>query len=301
MAVPLHHIAVIGATGNLGPVIVDALLAHKDHFTTITAVTANNPEDPKFAELKKKGVHIRQAKFDDKASLVHAFQGVDAVVSTVGGAAFGDQILLVDAAAEAGVKRFVPSEFGGDTTHPHFASNAVFQAKVKISDHIKELAKQGKISYTLVFTGAFADWGFANGFLGYNIKTHEASIYDHGNRHFILTHLADVGKFTAASLLHHEKSHNKALHFGGFVTNQHEVLQTFEKVSGKKWTVTSSPAADLPRIAQEAQAKGDFQTYIFKTIHAAIFDGPAPYEFDNYLFPEIRPHTLEESVRSVIH
>jgi hypothetical protein len=45
--------------------------------------------------------------------------GIDAVVSLVGAAALTQQKGAIDAAVEAGVKRFIPSEFGCDTQAPY--------------------------------------------------------------------------------------------------------------------------------------------------------------------------------------
>jgi len=297
----LHHVAVVGATGNIGAPIITALLAHKDHFTSITAVTVSSPEDPKFADLKAKGVHIVQAKFDDKHSLVHAFKGADAVISTVGGAVFSEQVLLIDAAIEAGVKRFVPSEFGVDATNPKIGSHPVFGAKVKVQQHLEEAAKHGKITYTLIATGAFADWGLKVGFVGFDLKAHQATFYDHGRNPTVFTTVSDIGKFTAAALIHHELSSNRALRFGSYIASQLEILQTLEKVGGHKWTIKADLSIDeLKKIAQEAHAKGDILTFVYESLHSVIFSGEAIYSFDNYLFPDIRPANLEEVARSVL-
>ena len=58
-----------------------------------------------------------RANYDSAKSLKAAFQGQDAVISLVGGTALGDQNKLIDAAIAAGVKRFLPSEYGSDTTN----------------------------------------------------------------------------------------------------------------------------------------------------------------------------------------
>lgn len=42
--------------------------------------------------------------------------GVDVIVSAIGGGGLGDQFQMLEAAKAAGVKRFVPSEFGVDMT-----------------------------------------------------------------------------------------------------------------------------------------------------------------------------------------
>jgi hypothetical protein len=45
--------------------------------------------------------------------------GVDAIVSVVGSLALPSQLSYIDAAIKAGVKRFIPSEFGCDTQAPY--------------------------------------------------------------------------------------------------------------------------------------------------------------------------------------
>lgn len=66
------------------------------------------------------------ADYSSHEDLVSAFKGQDAVVSTVGAPALGDQIKLINAAIEAGVKYFIPSEFGGNTLNEKTAKLAVF-------------------------------------------------------------------------------------------------------------------------------------------------------------------------------
>eukprot|EP01112_Ceratiomyxa_fruticulosa_P011421 TRINITY_DN3097_c0_g1_i10.p2 TRINITY_DN3097_c0_g1~~TRINITY_DN3097_c0_g1_i10.p2 ORF type:complete len:185 (+),score=44.98 TRINITY_DN3097_c0_g1_i10:873-1427(+) len=139
-----HKVAIVGSTGNLGPSIVNALLHHKFE---VTAVTFNNPEDPKYNDLKSKGVKVVHANIDDKATLVHAFHGIDAVVSTVGGALFAKQNALVDAAIEAKVKRFIPSEFGISDQDPSVQHEALLQPKIHTIKHLEEAAKHGKITW----------------------------------------------------------------------------------------------------------------------------------------------------------
>lgn len=47
------------------------------------------------------------------------YTGIDAVVSLVGAPALTEQKPYIDAAVEAGVNRFIPSEFGCDTQAPY--------------------------------------------------------------------------------------------------------------------------------------------------------------------------------------
>jgi len=298
----LHHVVVVGATGNLGPSIVNALLERKDYFTSITAVTHSDPLDKKFDDIKQKGVKVVHAKFDDKHSLAEAFKGADAVISTVGGGAFDSQTTIVDAAVEAGVKRFVPSEFGVDTTDPKFAAVPIFAAKVAVHKHTEELAKAGKITYTDIITGPFGDWGLRVGFTGFNLQKQEATIWDGGHWLTNYTNVQDIGRFTAAALVHSEISSNKTLRFSSYVATQHQVLQALEKESGKQWTVLTRTTADSEHKAQEAFEKKDIPTFVAESIRAVLFNGKALYgNLDNSLFPEVKTTSLDETVRAVLH
>lgn len=90
-------------------------------------------------------------------SLAAAFKGQDAVLSLVGGMALGDQNKLIDASIAAGVKRFIPSEFGSDTQNEQLLKLVpVFNAKKSTVDYLK--SKEDVISWTGVITGAFFDW-----------------------------------------------------------------------------------------------------------------------------------------------
>ncbi|KAL8795406.1 MAG: hypothetical protein Q9195_002147 [Heterodermia aff. obscurata] len=62
--------------------------------------------------------HVKVHRINDdypEAELVEAFKGQNAVVSTIATANAPLQRLMADAAIKAGVKRFMPSEFGSDT------------------------------------------------------------------------------------------------------------------------------------------------------------------------------------------
>lgn len=65
---------------------------------------------------------------------------------------------LVDACVKAGVKRFIPGEFGSNSA-PETAREAVpwFQNKVDIVEYLKGKEGEG-LTWTSVICGAFFDW-----------------------------------------------------------------------------------------------------------------------------------------------
>jgi hypothetical protein len=126
--------------------------------TVISRIGSNSSFPP--------SVNVLTVDYSSVASLTAAFQGQDAVVSTVGSGGLLGQSVLFDAAVAAGVKRFLPSEFGSDLSDSKTASLPVFGHKIAIRNYIEEKVKAGaKITYTYVINGPFLDWGLEVGFL----------------------------------------------------------------------------------------------------------------------------------------
>lgn len=97
-------IAVTGATGHLGRLIVEALLERGVPAGEIVAA-ARNPA--KAEELARRGVQVRQADYDRPETLASAFEGVDRLVF-VSGSEVGRRVAqhgnVVEAAKGAGVR-----------------------------------------------------------------------------------------------------------------------------------------------------------------------------------------------------
>ncbi len=106
------------------------------------------------------GVALKQVDYTSVAELTEVLKGQDAVVSTLGSFAVGGQTPLADAALAAGVKRFIPSEFGVNTRKAIGTPlGGVLGAKIKLVDHLDELAKANPgFSWTGISIGLFFDW-----------------------------------------------------------------------------------------------------------------------------------------------
>ena len=89
--------------------------------------------------------------------MVEAFKGKDAVVLTTGHALGGREIAIVDAAIKAGVKRFIPSEFGSNSQNQ--GALQIFPMmgpKAKLIDYLRSKESSG-ITWTAIATGLFLD------------------------------------------------------------------------------------------------------------------------------------------------
>lgn len=102
---------ITGTTGRLGGLIIE-FLAKKVPATDIIAGTTN-PASEKATALKEQGFEIRRTDFEDQASLVEAFTGVDKVyiVSTFPDVemASRQQTNIVEAVKQTGIKQMVYS------------------------------------------------------------------------------------------------------------------------------------------------------------------------------------------------
>lgn len=67
--------------------------------------------------------------------------GWDAVISTVGLPLVKTQLPMIEAAAAAGVRRFLPSDFGFDLTIPSNSKEKVYAMKIAVGDKLKEVSK----------------------------------------------------------------------------------------------------------------------------------------------------------------
>lgn len=109
-------VAVIGATGHLGGKIVKALIEKGSY---IRAIVRGNTEDKKTEHLRKSDVEIIKADMSNKEELTTALIGVSVVVSALQGlrdVIIDTQSNVLQAAVDAGVPRFIPSDYSVDYT-----------------------------------------------------------------------------------------------------------------------------------------------------------------------------------------
>ena len=107
-----------------------------------------------YAEVDR--VQIHEVAYADRAGLVSALSGVDTVISAVSGARgviVDAQRALLAAAVEAGVARFIPSDYSADYRRITPGSNRNFELRREFAAELDA----APIRVTSVLNGAFAD------------------------------------------------------------------------------------------------------------------------------------------------
>ncbi|KAI1759948.1 NAD(P)-binding protein [Hypoxylon sp. FL1150] len=177
-------IAIAGASSQLAREIIDVLVATKNH--EVIGLIRKDPTQ--FPSLP--GVTWVKAAYEDKSELVRLFQGVEVVmcffpVHFDPGCA--TQKRLIDAAVEAGVKRYVPSEWAtGTQLEASLDGIPWYAGKLDVSRYLENINKEKKvIEYTRFQIGAFMNY------LGHPHKTSEhvhtlSFAFDFEKQHAIL-------------------------------------------------------------------------------------------------------------------
>ncbi|GAA5899418.1 hypothetical protein JCM6882_009112 [Rhodosporidiobolus microsporus] len=183
----IRTIAIAG-TGNLGSILIPELASPAWGFsirvlTRASSSTASLPAN----------VDVTTVDYAVEEQLVQALQGVDAVVSALTNP--DAQVALIHAAKAAGVKLFVPSEFGNPSTTLTPADHPALYGKKQMQDLLKAVG----LPALLVFCGPFTDFTF-NPFFGFDFASRHATIVGTGSTPISFTSRSSVSRFLAHHL-----------------------------------------------------------------------------------------------------
>ena len=146
-------ILVAGATGNLGGRIIKALLDKGAHVRAVVR-TGSDPE--KITRLKKMGVEVFEVDMSDVTAVSEVCKGATCIVSALAGlqdVIIDTQKVLLDAAIQAGVPRFIPSDFSLDFTNLTYGRNRNFDLRKAFQTYLDK----SSIAATTIFIGPFMD------------------------------------------------------------------------------------------------------------------------------------------------
>ena len=153
MSGPFQNILLFGAGGTtIGHHILQALVEDGTFHVTVLArekSTTTYPTGVNVVKINESFLH---------GDLVQALNGQEVVICAAGLEAHAQQYKLIDAAIEAGVKRFVPSEWGKDNSDPKtYELFEVFKGKHEVELFLRS-KESSTFSWTAVATGLWLDW-----------------------------------------------------------------------------------------------------------------------------------------------
>lgn len=251
----IQNVAIIGASGTLGPSAFEALVTSKCFTVTVLARASSKSSFP----TASKTIRIP----DDGGTedqLASALAGQDALVVTMPASRVEDSARLANACVKAGVKRFIPADFGSvDSTDLRCVELVpLYEQKTKSREYAQQLAEQHPFfSWTSLVCGHFFDHGLASGLLSFHVKEREATIFGDGNIRWSACTLSQVGRAVVAILQKEGATRNQMLYIQSFCTSQNEVLAILERVSGHKFSITYVSSDDFIKKKKQQMDDGD--------------------------------------------
>ncbi|PSN72212.1 NAD(P)-binding protein [Corynespora cassiicola Philippines] len=268
MPAPLKNIIIAGATGSVGAPILSALLEAQTFNITVLSRASSPATFPP---------NIHAIKISDEyplAELTEAFAGQDAAIIALSTQTVahkdGSQkddlpFRLIDAAVAAGVKRFIPSEFGTNNLDPKARSlSPVYNAKGEMLEYLMKKSEEsdGKLTWTSFSCGSWLDWALdpakSGNFLFIDVKNRKATVYDKGTSPFTVTTSKNTGLAVARALAEPELSANRQVFLRDFSTNSLSIIAALEAEMGHKFAVEERESAPEMKERREKYDTGDW-------------------------------------------
>lgn len=237
-------ILVVGATGLLGGEICRRLVQRGNPVRALVRTTSNHE---RVAFLEGLGAALVRADLKDRPSLDAACRGASAVISTASSTLSrqeGDsietvdregQLALVDAAAAAGVQRFILVSF------PSITSEFPLQSAKRA---VEQRLRESGMTYTILRPTFFTEVWLSPA-LGFDAASAKAQIYGAGQNRISWISFQDVARFAVAALKN-AYAKNAVIELGGpEPLSPLEVVQLAEQVTRKRFEVQHVPEEAL--------------------------------------------------------
>ncbi|KAH7077928.1 oxidoreductase CipA-like protein [Paraphoma chrysanthemicola] len=274
----LPTIGLAGATGNLGVPILSALLTAGYTVTVLSRIGGNSSKITAHTNLTVKSVDFASAH-----SLREALEGVEVVVSCVATSAMGSQNPLIDACIAAGVRRFIPAEFGMDSQNPLAMQLPVCAMKVSTQTYLREQSRLHKdFTWTAIANGLFLDWGIEMGFI-VDAKKHTATLYNGGDVPFSATTLTDIAKAVVGVVSNLSATADRVVYVHSACVTQNQLIQYVKDKDGKAWDVEVKSTETVKQESFVELEKGDVDAAMLGFSVVGMFDEKCGCNFEGKL------------------
>jgi uncharacterized protein YbjT (DUF2867 family) len=221
-------IVLAGAAGDLGGRIAKALISRGAEVRAL--VRPNLPAKDR-AHLTALGLSLTEADPTNLAQMAGAMQGASCVVSALNGlhdVIVERQSLLLDAAVQAGVPRFIPSDYSEDFTKTTRGDNRNLDLRREFMGR----ADRAPIKVTHILNGAFMDM------LGAEMPIIQPSIHRvlywiSADQPLDFTTKDNVAAYVAAAAL--DDTTPRILRVAGDTLSAREIAGVMSKVKGKPY------------------------------------------------------------------
>jgi hypothetical protein len=107
--------------------------------------------------------------------------------------------------------------------------------------------------------------------LGWDLDHQKVKIFDKGIRPLDVTNMNQVGLAVASTLQHLDETKNKRIYVNSFTVTQNQVLEAFERISGRKFETSQASTTELIAVAKEHLAQGNWEQGYPEAVTAALY------------------------------
>ncbi|CAG7920080.1 unnamed protein product [Penicillium olsonii] len=270
----ITKVAIVGAGGNSGKFMTEALLNTGKHTVTALARVGSQNKLPA-------GVIPKTIDYSKPETIVEALKGQDALIITLSGGTPNEvDLALFKAAGEAGVPWILPNEWGPDSANQDLIKDIpIFKPK---EVNRKAIADLGKSSYISVGTGFWYEWSLAiPSAFGIDFANKTATLFDEGETKISTSTWPQIGRTVAALLSLPIQSEgvclndlrNQVVYADSFTISQKDMLESAFRVTGtteKDWTITKQSARERYESGMKEMQGGDRIGFV-KSLYTRIF------------------------------
>ncbi|TKX24382.1 hypothetical protein C1H76_3488 [Elsinoe australis] len=270
----IKNVALIGANGKIGAFVLDALVDESSFSVTVLQRASSKSKPAHESRIKITNVPNELPEDD----LVSAFKGHDAAITCIPLTDLDQHLRLATAAARAGIKRYIPADFGSVDAGSPKAQELVplFVRKTWVREHLDDLAKQHPgFSWTALVSGHFFDWALKTNFIHFDLKKRKAEILGDGKQRSSLSTLPRIADATVRILkmAEREETRDRVLFMQSFCVTQLDILEAVQKATGSKWEVEYLDVDDFIRDNKKKADAGDKEAIEELVFALGVIDG----------------------------
>ncbi|KIJ68788.1 hypothetical protein HYDPIDRAFT_107039 [Hydnomerulius pinastri MD-312] len=274
--------ALVGVGNTVGVPIIKALLARNVSVIVLTRPTST--------KILPDGVKVVPVDYTDVSAVTAVLRehSIDVLISTLSGDGFAAQIPLADASKAAGVKLFVPSEFGSPTGG---AKEGLLALKDQHAVHLKSIG----LPSLRIYHGLFQEW---IPWLAAVEETGRFLIVGKGDVPVSFTSIPDVGAYLAYVLtaLPPAELNDTALRIEGYRGTMREIGALY--ASRAPVDFVESIPSDVPDASFREYLQGHFDEGVGSTgwDFRTHKEGSEPAGGANKLYPGFKFKSVQETL-----
>ncbi len=287
-------IVVAGASGNLGGRIARAL---RERAAGVHGLVRKGTAPDRVERLRDLGVVVSSIDLTSGSEVAAECSGASCVVSALQGlrdVIVEAQTVLLDAAIEAGVPRFIPSDYSIDFTGLPPGGNRNLDLRREFNGRLDK----APIAATSIFNGAFAD--MLTGRMPLILFRLKRVLYwGDADQRMDFTTIDDTAAFTASAAL--DASTPRALRIAGDQLSARELAEVVSEVAGEKFRLFRAGGLGtldaLIKVTRSLAPGGErlYPAWQGMQYMRDMFDGRAKLEpLDNDRYPGMRWRTVRD-------